>query len=157
MIFASILFLNHSIDRHSSRNFPLNDSLVPFCQGFPGSMCAVSMFSAASHFRTARDTNSGPLSDLRCFVQHVQRKGVFFRRRLDLHGHVNQTERDSSFPKALAMYWILLKCCFGQQALAAEYSIVIAKRLSEKPRRMALSAFAVSGTRTDGRRTVASR
>ena len=61
MIFASILFLNHSIERHSSRNFPLKDSLVPFCQGFPGSMCAV------SHFSTARDTNPGPLSDLRCF------------------------------------------------------------------------------------------
>jgi hypothetical protein len=40
-IFASILFLNHSIERHSSRNLPLNDSLVPFCQGFPGSMWAV--------------------------------------------------------------------------------------------------------------------
>ena len=26
---------NYSIDRHSSRNFPLNDSLVPFCHGFP--------------------------------------------------------------------------------------------------------------------------
>ena len=31
--------------RHSSRNLPLKDSLLPFCQGFPGSMCAVSMFA----------------------------------------------------------------------------------------------------------------
>jgi hypothetical protein len=48
---ASILFLNHSIDRHSSRNLPLKDSLLPFCQGFPGSMCAVSMFAWVSLLR----------------------------------------------------------------------------------------------------------
>jgi hypothetical protein len=30
--------------RHSSRNLPLNDSLVPFCQGLPGSISAVSMW-----------------------------------------------------------------------------------------------------------------
>ena len=33
------------IDRHSSRNFPLKDSFVPFCQGFPGSISAVSIRS----------------------------------------------------------------------------------------------------------------
>ncbi len=34
--FASIRFRNHSIDKHSSRNFPLKLSFVPFCQGLPG-------------------------------------------------------------------------------------------------------------------------
>src|SRR5688572_26786010 len=51
--------------RHSSLNLPLNDSFEPFCHGLPGSMCAVSMFACVSHRRTALDTNSGPLADLR--------------------------------------------------------------------------------------------
>ena len=64
-IFASILFLNHCILKHSSRNLPLNDSFVPFCQGFPGSISAVSMCWLASQRKMARETNSGPWSDLR--------------------------------------------------------------------------------------------
>jgi hypothetical protein len=59
-IFASTLFLNYSMETHSSRKLPLKDSLVPYCQGFPGSMCAVSMFASVSHFSIAGDTNSGP-------------------------------------------------------------------------------------------------
>jgi hypothetical protein len=39
-------------------------SSVPFCQGFPGAMCAVSMPSAVVQRRIALETNSGPLSDL---------------------------------------------------------------------------------------------
>src|SRR6516164_3600081 len=63
--FASTRFLNHCMLRHSSRNLPLKDSFEPFCQGLPGSMCAVSMFACVSHLRTARETNSGPLSERR--------------------------------------------------------------------------------------------
>jgi hypothetical protein len=51
--------------RHSSRTLALKLSLVPFCQGFPGAMCAVSMPSSVTHRRTAVKTNSGPLSDRR--------------------------------------------------------------------------------------------
>ena len=50
-IVASIWFRNHSRDRHSFRNFPLNDSSVPFCQGLPGSMNAVSIFAVCSQRR----------------------------------------------------------------------------------------------------------
>src|SRR6267154_3854651 len=64
-IFASIRFLNHCIERHSSRNLPLKDSFEPFCQGFPGSMHAVLMFDWLSQRNTARETNSEPLSDLK--------------------------------------------------------------------------------------------
>ena len=64
-IFASTRLRNHSIDRHSSRNFPLKGSWVPFCHGLPGSISAVSIFSAASHLRTARQRNSEPLSERR--------------------------------------------------------------------------------------------
>ena len=60
-ILASIRLLNHSMLRHSSRNLPLNDSFDPFCQGLPGSMLACS-----SNCSTARDTNSGPLSERIC-------------------------------------------------------------------------------------------
>ncbi len=60
--FASIRFLNHCIPRHSSRNFPLKLSFAPFCQGFPGSIGAVSMPASLGHFSRALDTNSGPLS-----------------------------------------------------------------------------------------------
>jgi hypothetical protein len=42
-----------------------NLSQAPFCQGLPGSIRAVSIPSSTIHFRMARDTNSGPLSDLR--------------------------------------------------------------------------------------------
>lgn len=66
-IYASILFLNHSIEKYSSRNLPLKDSLYPFCQGFPGSMNAVSIFYLASHLRIALETNSGPWSDRSTF------------------------------------------------------------------------------------------
>ena len=51
--------LNYCMLRHSSRNLPLNDSFEPFCHGLPESMCAVPMLASVSHFRTARDTNSG--------------------------------------------------------------------------------------------------
>jgi hypothetical protein len=44
---------------------PLNDSFDPFCQGVPGSMQAVSIRASHSQRRTARETNSGTLSDLR--------------------------------------------------------------------------------------------
>jgi hypothetical protein len=54
---------NHSRLRHSSRNLPLKLSFVPFCQGFPGAMNAVSIPSRCSHPMTAIDTNSGPLSE----------------------------------------------------------------------------------------------
>ena len=50
--------------RHSSRKRPLKLSSVPFCQGLPGSMWAVSMPSAVVQRRIALETNSGPLSDL---------------------------------------------------------------------------------------------
>jgi hypothetical protein len=45
---ASALERNHSIARHSSRKRPLKLSFVPFCQGFPGSMNAVSILSFGS-------------------------------------------------------------------------------------------------------------
>jgi hypothetical protein len=48
--------------RHSSRNFPLKLSSVPFCQGLPGSLSALPIPSATIHFRIAFETNSGPLS-----------------------------------------------------------------------------------------------
>ena len=38
MTLASRRLRNHSTLRHSSRNLPLKDSLVPFCHGLPGSM-----------------------------------------------------------------------------------------------------------------------
>src|SRR5215831_11744190 len=66
-IFASTRLRNHSIERHSSRNFPLNDSLVPFCQGLPGSISAGSIFSRASHFRITRERDSEPSSERRYF------------------------------------------------------------------------------------------
>ena len=49
--------------RHSSRNFPLKLSSVPFCQGLPGSLSALPIPSATIHFRIAFETNSGPLSE----------------------------------------------------------------------------------------------
>ena len=66
-IFASIRFVNHSMLRHSSLNFPLKLSFKPFCQGLPGSMCAVSICAPVSQRRIARETNSGPLSERRYF------------------------------------------------------------------------------------------
>ena len=45
--------------------FAVEGLLVPFCQGLPGSMCAVPMLLCSSQLRTAWLTNSGPLSDLR--------------------------------------------------------------------------------------------
>lgn len=65
MTLASARDLNHSSDRHSSRNLPLKLSPAAFCHGLPGSISAVSMPWSAIHFRRARETNSGPLSDLR--------------------------------------------------------------------------------------------
>jgi hypothetical protein len=56
---------NHSMLKHSSRNFPLKLSLSPFCHGLPGSIKAVSMFASASQLRMAWLTNSGPLSERR--------------------------------------------------------------------------------------------
>jgi predicted nucleic acid-binding protein len=53
---------HHSTFRNSSRSRPLKLSFVPFCHGFPGSICTVSTLFSASHFRIARLTNSGPLS-----------------------------------------------------------------------------------------------
>jgi len=44
---------------------PLKLSFDPFCQGFPGSMRAVSMFASVIQRKIARETNSGPLSDRR--------------------------------------------------------------------------------------------
>jgi hypothetical protein len=61
---ASRRVRNHSMLKHSSRSRPLKLSSVPFCQGFPGAMCAVSMPSAVVQRRIALETNSGPLSDL---------------------------------------------------------------------------------------------
>ena len=57
---ASRLLRNHSMFRHSSRNRPLKLSFVPFCQGFPGAMKALSMPASVSHRSTAAETNSGP-------------------------------------------------------------------------------------------------
>jgi hypothetical protein len=54
---------NHCRLKYSLRNLPLNDSSVPFCHGFPGSMNAVSMCAVWSHLRMAVATNSGPLSE----------------------------------------------------------------------------------------------
>ena len=62
-IFASILFLNHCMLKHSSRKLPLKDSFEPFCHGFPGSMQAVSMFAWVRQRRIALEMNSGPLSE----------------------------------------------------------------------------------------------
>ena len=61
--FAAIRFRNHCRLRHSSRNFPLKDSSVAFCHGFPGSMSAVSMPASPSQRKMAAATNSGPWSD----------------------------------------------------------------------------------------------
>ena len=44
---------------------PLKLSSVPFCQGLPGSIGAVSILSDSSHSRVALLTNSGPLSERR--------------------------------------------------------------------------------------------
>ena len=60
---ASARERNHSTLRHSSRKRPLKLSLVPFCQGLPGSISAVAMPLSAIHSRMARLTNSGPLSE----------------------------------------------------------------------------------------------
>ena len=46
-------------------NFPLNDSSVPFCQGLPGSMNAVSISTVCNQPSSAVAMNSGPLSDRR--------------------------------------------------------------------------------------------
>ena len=43
--------------------FPLKLSSIPFCQGLPGSMSAMSIAESASHLRMALLTNAGPLSD----------------------------------------------------------------------------------------------
>ena len=61
--FASFLLRNHCIARHSPRNLPLKLSFVPFCQGLPGSMSAVSSPFATAQRRIAFETNSGPLSE----------------------------------------------------------------------------------------------
>lgn len=45
------------------RNFPLKLSSVPFCQGLPGVVSAVSMPSRAIHRMSAVETSSKPLSD----------------------------------------------------------------------------------------------
>jgi hypothetical protein len=63
--FASAFERSHSKLRRSSRNFPLKLSLTPFCQGLPGSMNAVPMPWSTIHSKTARATNSGPLSHRR--------------------------------------------------------------------------------------------
>jgi hypothetical protein len=60
---ASVRLWNHCMPRHSSRNFPSKLSFDPFCQGFPGSIHAVSIFSSTSQRRIAREMNSDPLSD----------------------------------------------------------------------------------------------
>ena len=65
MTAASARKRNHSRLRHSSRNLPLKLSLVPFCQGFPGSMSAVPMPVSAILSRIAWLPNSGPLSERR--------------------------------------------------------------------------------------------
>jgi hypothetical protein len=44
---------------------PLKLSAAPFCQGLPGSINAVSMPWSTIHLSSARDTNSGPLSERR--------------------------------------------------------------------------------------------
>ena len=51
--FASSRLRNHCSVKHSSRNFPLNDSSVPFCHGLPGSMNAVSICAVCSQRRIA--------------------------------------------------------------------------------------------------------
>src|SRR5260370_29581336 len=63
---ASTRFRNHCKLKYSWRSFPLNDSSVPFCHGFPGSMNAVSICAVWSQRRIAVATNSGPLSERRC-------------------------------------------------------------------------------------------
>ena len=40
---------------------------TPFCHGLPGSMNAVSICAVSSQRSTALATNSGPLSERRCF------------------------------------------------------------------------------------------
>jgi hypothetical protein len=62
--FACVRFRNHCHPRHSTRNFPSNDSLDPFCPGFPGSIRAASIFPSESQPRMALAANSCPLSDL---------------------------------------------------------------------------------------------
>ena len=59
---ASRRLVNQLMLRHSSRNLPLKLSFVPFCQGLPGAMNAVSMPARLSQPSTASETNSGPLS-----------------------------------------------------------------------------------------------
>jgi hypothetical protein len=56
---------NHSRLRHSSRNLPLKLSVAPFCQGLPGSINAVSIPMLVIQISSARETNSGPLSERR--------------------------------------------------------------------------------------------
>ena len=63
--FAPARERNHSTLRHSSRSLPLKLSALAFCQGLPGSISAVLMPAWASHSRTSRLTNSGPLSERR--------------------------------------------------------------------------------------------
>ena len=48
------------MSRQSSLNLPLKLSLVPFCQGFPGSLRTDSMCLSLAHFSSARLKNSEP-------------------------------------------------------------------------------------------------
>jgi hypothetical protein len=67
MTLASRRLRNHSIDRHSSVNFPLKLSLVQFCQGLPGSISTVSNFLSIAHCSGYVLTNPGPLTLRRYF------------------------------------------------------------------------------------------
>jgi hypothetical protein len=53
---------NSSTARNSSRTLPWNDSAYPFSHGDTGAMYSTSTARSASHRRTARAMNSGPLS-----------------------------------------------------------------------------------------------
>ena len=87
-------FRNHCRLRNSSRNFPLNDSSVAFCHGFPGSISAVSMPGVAE------PAQNGGGHELRSVVQpQVPRRAVHadeLREDLDhptgadAAGHVNR-------------------------------------------------------------------
>ena len=57
---ASARERKHSKLRRSSRSFPLKLSLLPFCQGLPGSIKAMTIPLCAIHSTMARLTNSGP-------------------------------------------------------------------------------------------------
>jgi len=63
-IFASIRFLTLHRETFIAK-LAVEDSFEPFCQGFPGSMHAVLIFDWLSQRKTARETNSEPLSDLK--------------------------------------------------------------------------------------------